>query len=58
MVYAREIAAGLPGGIALDDGVAASYEDEQLVEVVTGRDGGRAFLVDGSGEHPLPVRLL
>ena len=58
MVYAREIAAGLPGGIALDDGVAASYEDEQLLEVVTGRDGGRAFLVDGRGEHPLPVRLL
>jgi dipeptidase E len=58
MVYAREIAAGLPGGIALDDGVAARYDDERLVEVVSGRDGGRAFQVDGSGEHPLPVRLL
>ena len=58
MVYAREIAAGLPGGIALDDGVAARYDDERLVEVVSGREGGRAFLVDGSGEHSLAVRFL
>jgi dipeptidase E len=58
MVYAREIAAGLPAGIALDDGVAARYEDERLVEVVSGREGGRAFTVDGGGEHPLPVRVL
>lgn len=57
-VYAREIAAGLPSGIALDDGVAASYADERLVEVVSGRSDGRAFLVDGAGEHPLPVRVL
>lgn len=57
-VYAREIAAGLPAGIALDDGVAALYEDERLVEVVSGREGGRAFRVDASGEHPLSVRPL
>jgi len=57
-VYAREIAAGLPPGIALDDGVAASYEDETLVEVVSGRDRGRAFTVDRDGEHPLDVRVL
>ena len=58
IVYAREIAAGLPAGIALDDGVAARYDDGRLVEVVSGREGGRAFRVDGSGEHPLEVRLL
>jgi peptidase E len=58
MVYAREIAAGLPAGIALDDGVAASYEDERLVEVVSGREDGRAFMVDRSGERPLAVRRL
>jgi dipeptidase E len=58
MVYAREIAAGLPAGIALDDGVAASYADERLAEVVSGRADGRAFRVDRSGEHPLPVRVL
>jgi dipeptidase E len=58
MVYAREIAAGLPAGIALDDGVAASYADERLIEIVSGRPDGRAFLVDRSGEHPQPVRML
>ena len=58
LVYAREIAAGLPPGIALDDGVAAVYEDERLIEVVSGRAGGRAFLVDREGEHPLAVRVL
>ena len=57
-VYAREIAAGLPPGIALDDGVAASYDDEKLVEVVSGREGGRAFKVDRDGEHRLDVRVL
>ena len=57
-VYAREIAAGLPPGIALDDAVAARYEDERLVEVVSGKPSGRAFRVDASGEHPLEVRAL
>src|SRR5919198_1641909 len=57
-VYAREIAAGMAPGIALEDGVAALYEDEQLVEVVSGRPGGRAFRVDGRGERPLDVRAL
>lgn len=58
LVYDREIAAGLPGGIALDDGVIARYDDERLVEVVSGREGGRAFRVDASGAHPLAVRAL
>ena len=58
MVYAREIAGGLAPGIALDDGVAARYEDQRLVEVVSGPKGGRAFMVDRSGEHPLAVRVL
>ena len=58
LVYAREIAAGMPPGIALDDGVIASFEDERLVEAVSGREGGRAFRVDRDGEHALAVRLL
>ncbi|MDQ2951544.1 MAG: peptidase E [Chloroflexota bacterium] len=58
LVYAREIDAGLPAGIALDDGVIARYDDERLVEVVSGRDGGRAFRVDTDGAHPLAVRAL
>ena len=58
VVYQREIAAGLPGGITLEDGVAALYENERLVEVVTGREGGRAFHVDQAGERPIETRLL
>jgi len=57
-VYAREIAAGLPPGIALEDGVAARYDDEQLIEVVSARPDGRAFFVDAKGEHPIAVRVL
>jgi dipeptidase E len=57
-VYAREIAAGLAAGIALEDAVAARYDDERLVEVVSARPDGRAFRVDVSGEHPLAVRAL
>ena len=58
LVYDREIAAGLPAGIALDDGVIGRYDDERLVEVVSGREGGRAFRVDATGKPPLPVRQL
>ena len=58
IVYQREIAAGLPAGIALEDGVAALYEDERLIETVTGREGGRAFQVDRTGERPIATRLL
>jgi peptidase E len=57
-VYTREIAAGLPPGIALEDAVAAVYEHEKLVEIVSGRPGGRAFRVDASGEHRLDVRVI
>jgi dipeptidase E len=57
-VYAREIAAGLTPGIALDDAVAARYENERLVEIVSAKPGGGAFRVDASGEHPLEVRTL
>jgi dipeptidase E len=57
-VYAREVAAGLAPGIALDDAVAARYEDERLIEIVSAKPGGRAFRVDASGEHPLALRPL
>ena len=58
VVHHREIAAGLPPGIALEDGVAALYEDERLAEVVSGRDGGRAFHVDRDGERAISTRTL
>ena len=57
-VYAREIASGLAPGIALEDGVAARYDDERLVEVVSARPDGCAFQVDARGERALPVRVL
>jgi dipeptidase E len=57
-VYAREIAAGMAPGIALEDAVAARYDDERLVEIVSARPEGRAFHVDAKGEHPLAVRTL
>ena len=57
-MYQREIASGFPVGIAFDDGVAALYEDERLVEIVSGRRDGRAFHVSRSGEKPLAVRVL
>jgi dipeptidase E len=57
-VYAREVAAGLPPGVALDDAVQASYEDERLVEIVSARPHGRAFRIDANGEQPLAVRHL
>ncbi|MEP6693140.1 MAG: peptidase E [Chloroflexota bacterium] len=57
-VYAREIAAGMAPGIALEDGVAARYDDERLVEVVSARPEGRAFHVDARGERALAVRAL
>jgi peptidase E len=57
-VYAREVAAGLPPGIALDDGVAARYEDERLVDIVSARIEGRAFRVDAKEERQLALRVL
>lgn len=57
-VYAREIAAGMPAGIALEDAVAARYDDERLVEIVSARPDGRAFRVDVKGEHPLAARVI
>jgi peptidase E len=57
-VYAREIAAGMPAGIALEDAVAARYDDERLIEIVSARPDGRAFRVDAKGEHSLAVRVL
>src|SRR2546428_636976 len=58
LVYAREIALGLAPGIALEDGVAARYEDERLVEIVSARQDGRAFRVDPVGANPLPLPVL
>src|SRR5437660_4485442 len=57
-VYQREVANGLLAGIALEDAVAARYDDERLVEIVTARPGGRAFRVDRTGERALAARTI
>ena len=57
-VYAAATRAGFAPGIALEDAVAARYDDERLVEVVSARPDGRAFRLDRDGEHALGVRAL
>jgi peptidase E len=55
--YRELIAAGFPGGIAVDDCVAVHYIGTELHEVVAFREGAGACLVSGSGEVSLPVRI-
>ena len=57
-VYTAAVRDGLAPGIALEDGVAALYEDERLVEIVSGRPDGRAFRVTRDDEQALWVRAL
>ncbi|HET8569041.1 MAG TPA: peptidase E [Candidatus Limnocylindria bacterium] len=57
-VYIAAVRDGLAPGIALEDAVAARYDDERLIEIVSARPDGRAFRVDRAGEHPLDVRVL
>jgi peptidase E len=57
-VYAKLVAEGFPAGIAADDGVALRYDGAELAEVVTVRDGARAYRVGPDGETPLDARLL
>jgi peptidase E len=57
-VYAKLVADGFPAGIAADDGVALRYDGAELAEVVTVRDGARAYRVGPDGETPLDARLL
>jgi peptidase E len=52
------VAAGLPAGIAVDDGVALHYSGTELVEVVTCRPGAAAYRVTRDGEETLEARLL
>jgi dipeptidase E len=52
----------LPGGIAVDDGVAVLWRHGTVVEAVSERQEGQAFRVScteaGVVETPLPVRFL
>jgi dipeptidase E len=56
--YRELVDGGFPAGIAADDGVALRYEGTELAEVVTVRDGARAYRVEPGAETPLEARLL
>jgi dipeptidase E len=48
----------IPPGYAADDGAALLFHGTSLQEVVTARDGARAYEVSARGERPLGVREL
>jgi dipeptidase E len=60
--YRRLVAGGLPAGIAADDAVGVHFVGDELVDVVSERDGSGAYRVelsDGSvRETPLAARVL
>jgi peptidase E len=57
-VYTELVGAGLPAGLAADDGVALHFVGTELHEVVTARPGATAYRVGREGERPLEARLL
>jgi peptidase E len=57
-VYTKLVADGYPAGVAADDCVALRYEGTDLAEVVSVREGSRAYRVGPDGEEPLEPRLL
>jgi dipeptidase E len=60
--YHRLVRNGFPAGYAIEDGVGLRFEGARLAEVVTGRDGARAYRVELVGgrvrETPLDARRL
>jgi dipeptidase E len=56
--YAELVRGGFPGGIAIDDDVAVRFDGTQIAEVVTSREGARAYRVGAEREVPLEARLL
>jgi len=57
-VYTELVEAGLPAGVAADDGVALHFVGTDLHETVTARPGATAYRVGPEGEQPLEARLL
>jgi len=56
--YTQLVREGFPGGIGLDDGVAAHYVGTELREFVSARPDGGAYRIGQDGEESLPVRRL
>jgi dipeptidase E len=57
-VYRRLVDDGFPPGYAADDGVGLHFAGTELLEVVTVREGARAYRVEPGSETPLEARLL
>jgi peptidase E len=57
-VYTRLVAAGFPSGVAADDGVGLHYVGTELKEVVSAREGSKAYRVEPGNETPIEPRLL
>lgn len=58
-VYLKAVRDGaVPPGYAADDDAALLFEGTELREVVSQRDGARAYRVTAGGEEPLEARLL
>jgi peptidase E len=56
--YRELLQAGLPAGLAADDGVGLHFEGTELVDVVTCRAGAAAYRVSAEGEERIEPRLL
>jgi dipeptidase E len=58
-VYTRLVRdEGFPAGLAADDCVALRFDGTELAEVVTARDGSRAYRVSAEGEVPVDAHYL
>jgi dipeptidase E len=58
-VYRRLVSdEGFPAGLAADDLVALRFDGTELAEVVSPREGSRAYRVTAAGEAPIEPRLL
>jgi peptidase E len=57
-VYTRLVADGFPAGVAADDAVGLHYVGTELHEVVSAREGSRAYRVQAGNETPIQPRLL
>ena len=57
-VYQALVAGGFPAGLAADDCVALRFDGTDLAEVVSSREGSRAYRVTPEGEQPVEAHLL